>query len=142
MEPQPRHTIRTLLTLSLSKKPEPWNVLPSGDLSFRKSSLFVFATATRNEAVAARPFDIRLFGLRFKYFECRGCPELSPFGLFFLEDLHEVFSPRSTRYNPRAVRRPFLSFMSNLSSIFGRLVCRMLLNSRTFSPRPELFQIS
>lgn len=47
-----------------------------------KSSFFVFATATRNEAVAARPFGIRLFGLRFKYFECRGCPELSPFGLF------------------------------------------------------------
>ena len=37
---------------------------------------------------------------------------------FFLEDLHEVFSPRSTRYNPTAARRPFLSFISNLSLIF------------------------
>ena len=65
-----------------SKKLGPWNFLPSGDLSFRKSSFFVFATATRNEAAAARPLVFRIFRLRFKYFECRGCPELSSFGLF------------------------------------------------------------
>ena len=61
---------------------------------------------------------------------------------FFLEDLHEVFSPRSTRYNPRAARRFFFSFISNSSSIFGKPKCRSPLNRRTFSPRPEFFQIS
>ena len=142
MEPQPRHKIRTLLTLSPSKKPEPWNVLPSGDLSFRKSSLFVFATATRNEAVAARPFDIRLFGLRFKYFECRGCPELSPFGLFlFGRSSRSVFA-KINPLQPPAARWPGLPFISNSSSIFGSLRVPKPPNSRTFSPRPEFFQIS
>ena len=61
---------------------------------------------------------------------------------FFLEDLHEVFSPRSTCYNPRAARRFVFSFISNSSSIFGELKRRSPPNRRTFSPRPEFFQIS
>ena len=118
MEPQPRHKIRTLLTLSPSKKPEPWNVLPSGDLSFRKSSFFVFATATRNEAVAARPFGIRLFRLRFKYFECRGCPEPSPFGLFlFGRSSRSVFAkinPLQPKGGPAPLSFIYFEFKFNI----------------------------
>jgi len=104
--------------MSPSKKPESWNVLPSGDLSFRKSSLFVFATATRNEAVAARPFDIRLFGLRFKYFECRGCPVLSPSGLFlFGRSSRSVFAkinPLQPKGGPAPLSFIYFEFKFNI----------------------------
>ena len=57
---------------------------------------------------------------------------------FLFEDLHEAFSPRSTRYNPKAARWPGLPFISNSSSIFGSLVCRsrqtaeLFLHGRSF----------
>ena len=43
---------------------------------------------------------------------------------------------------PRAARRFVFSFISNSSSIFGSLSVPKPPNSRTFSPRPEFFQIS
>ena len=57
---------------------------------------------------------------------------------FSFEDLHEGFSPRSTRYNPPAARWPGLPFISNSSSIFGSPVCRsrqtaeLFLHGRSF----------
>ena len=103
-----------------------------------RSSFFVFATATRNRRRRPGPLAFRFIVLRCNYIECRGCPEPSSQNFFLFEDLHEAFSPRSTRYNPKAARWPGLPFISNSSSIFGSLVCRsrqtaeLFLHGRSF----------
>ena len=147
VEPQPRHKIRTLLTLFTSKKPGPRNVLPSGDLPMEKSLFSVFATAFRysdpkraGDGQALQYFVYLDFGSNISNAGdvlCRVSLEL-----FLVRKSLEVFSPRSTRNIRRLARRLSSPFISNSSSIFGKFMRRLPPNSRTFSPRPEFFQIS
>ena len=85
----------------------------------------------------------RLFGLWFdRIFRVPGCPEPSSFGLFlFGRSSRSVFA-KINPLQPPAARWPGLPFISNSSSIFGSLRVPKPPNSRTFSPRPEFFQIS
>jgi hypothetical protein len=58
---------------------------------------------------------------------------------FSFEDLHEGFSTRSTRQTPRAARRFPFQFISNSSSIFGRLQRRLLPQQLNFFFTGEVF---
>ena len=142
VEPQPRHKIRTLLTLFTSKKPEPRNVLPSGDLPMGKSSVFVFATATRNEPATARLFSTSFIWTSVQIFRVLGMScAVFLWNFFLFEDPSKCFRP-DQRVRFELAWRFFYLFISNSSSIFGKFMRRLPPNSRTFSPRPEFFQIS
>ena len=142
--PQPRHKIRTLLTMFTSKKPGPRNVLPSGDLPMGKSLFFV--SIQRPETSRRRPGSsvFRLFGLRFRYFECWGCPAPCFFGTFSRSDVPRSVFAQIYDFDLKA--RPGV-FSFHLFRIQVKYLDSSNADRRTAElfqepPWPEFFQIS
>ena len=108
-----------------------------------KSPFFVFATATRNEPATARLFSISFIWTSVQIFRVLGMScAVFLWNFFSFENLSKCFRPdQRVRFEgwPGAF---FFSFISNSSSIFGKLKRHWPPNRRTFSPRPEFFQIS
>ena len=108
-----------------------------------KSPFFVFTTATRNEPATARLFSISFIWTSVQIFRVLGMScAVFLWNFFSFENLSKCFRPdQRVRFEgwPGAF---FFSFISNSSSIFGKLKRHWPPNRRTFSPRPEFFQIS
>ena len=138
MEASPRYKIRPLLTRHPRKNcfPRSFSLQEIFRLENRRFLFSLQQPETGADGQALRHFVLLYF-----------CAIISSAGgvlsrvllnFFSFEDLHEGFSPRSTRYNPPAARWPGLPFISNSSSIFGSPVCRsrqtaeLFLHGRSF----------
>ena len=138
VEAPPRYKIR----LQLTRHPRTYCVSRSFSLQeicSREDRRFLFSLQqpeTDVDGQALWHFALLYFGAIIS--SAGGVLSRVLWNFFSLEDLHEVFSPRSTRYNPKAARWPGLPFISNSSSIFGSLVCRsrqtaeLFLHGRSF----------
>ena len=139
MEASPRYKIRPLLTRHPRKNcfPRSFSLQEIFRLENRRFLFSLQQPETGADGQALQHFVLLYF-----------CAIISSAGgvlsrvllnFFSFEDLHEGFSTRSTRQTPRAARRFPFQFISNSSSIFGRLQRRLLPQQLNFFFTGEVF---